>query len=539
MENKDFKGTVVQSTKQDKSFLILFLVLLFLHALVILNIDYFPFADVPSHLAEGTIFRHYNENTNSFKDFYLLNYFFYPNTFHLFFFSLPFFPDVEFANKILHLLIVVSLPVLVLLIIKEIKGNKWFSIVAFILVYGYNLSYGFTGNAVANNIILLILLLWLRTIDSKKNSVLRMLVISGLLFLVYFLHAMVALFCLLMMFSFIAYRYRKNFKSLFLQSLYLLPLGLMILYWWFFIQNSAQATTKFGTEDTSTIGYLKNYYQSEFWRTYINRGMFLLADNYQLFKGLLGYATGLLLSFIIVVPFIVLIYKWAFKKEKFTTLKLYLKNEGKFVYVLVFLAVASFCYFLLPNSIPGQAPLYTRFSTIVLLSLIFIGSKVPEMNNKTLSRIAGILAFVHLVLWAQYFYQFNKENQRFAEVLPDDNTKILSYMNFDSDFRGRAMYDHFQNYFIVKKKGPSTSMIIDYRFGMIRRKEGEKLPHQEHFYYLQADPREITQKSDYILVRGKIPDHYQKILDSLNTFVMIKNVDNWHLLKKKEIKTGL
>jgi len=515
----------------DKNFKLIFLFLLSAHTALILSVDFFPFADVPSHLAEGTIYRHYNEAGNLFNKYYSLHYLFYPNTFHLFFFSLPIFPTVEVANRILHLFTVVSLPVLVLLIIKELKGSKWFVIMSFILIYGFNLSFGFTGNAVANDVILLIIWLWLKSITHNKHSYLYMVSISALLLFVYFLHAMVALYCLLMVFAFMVYRHRNNIKTLTLNLFTLVPLATLILYWWFFIQNATESAANFDGKELSTGEFMKIYYSYEFFHTYPRRAMFLLADNFQLFSGPAGYVTGVALSFVIIIPALVVAVKYLNKKGNRNAYSFFQNIDTKFYYAILFFLVSAACYFLLPKRIPGQEPLYERFSTILLLAILFIGSKIQEANNRFFTYTATIIAFLHLALWGQYFYQFDKENIDFSKILPQDHNKVLSFMNYAPDYRGRNMYDHFQNYFIVRNKGIATSRVIDYRFGMIRRQLGTELPFQNHMYRYDS-PRELIKQADYLLIKGNIyPDH-KALLDSFNTFKTVKNLNDWHLLKR-------
>ncbi|WP_324677392.1 hypothetical protein [Hymenobacter sp. GOD-10R] len=520
--------------KSKRNFWIIFFLLLVVHAIVILSVRYFPFADVASHLAEGTIYKYYNEASNKFNEYYTLHYFFYPNTFHLFFFSLPIFSSVEVANRVLHFLIITSLPLLVYLIIREINGNRWFALTSFVLIYGYNLTFGFTGNALANDVILLILWLWLRTIEKRSNHLLNMIGIAAFLIVVYFSHAMVALFGLMMVGAFLLYRYKNNFGKLVLNSFSLLPLGALIAYWWFFLQKSAEGTTEYTPTEVSTGAFMKEYYAREFWVTYLDRVKFLVADNAQLFAGIIGKVVALLLTLIIVVPIAVLLYQYFVKRSKTIPLNSLLDPNNKFTYIIIFFFVSLGCYFILPSRIPGQEPLYERFSTILLFALIFIGSKIPEFNSRFFAYAATLVAVLHLALWAQYLYQFNQENKNFAQVFPQDNSKVLSYMNYDPFYRGRMVYDHYQCYYIIQHQGITTSKIIDYRFGMIRRKESGGLPSQERMYF-NENPRKLLQKADYLLVRGKIPANHQRILDSLNTFTKVKDVDNWHLLKRKSI----
>jgi len=526
------KGNITEKTPNifgDRSFNISFITLLLLHILVIINTSLFPFADVPSHLAEGTIFRYYGSDTNNFNEYYTLHYLLYPNTFHLFFFSLPIFSSVETANRFLHLISIISLPILVYFIIYEIKGNKWFAIASLVLVYNYNITFGFTGNAIANDLMLVILWLWLRIVNSNKYHFIYMLGISILLIGIYFMHAMVALFCVLMLATFLLYRY-NNIRKLLLNSFCLIPLGILIINWWFVLQKSAENSVSYGSKDVSTLAFMKEYYLHDFWLTYLSRGRFLVVDNSPLFDGLFGKVVGLLFSLIILIPLLLLIYNFIFRK--YYKFNFSYKKENKLHYIVIFLLINIICYFFLPSKIPGQEPIYERFSTTLLIALLFIASKIPEANKKFLTYAAIIIASCHLILWTQYLMQFNRENEAFAQILPQDNSKVLSFMNYDPAYRGRMMYDHFQNYFIVKKQGIATSRIIDYRFGMIRRKESGGLPPQNYMYN-DDNPRALLKKSDYILIRGTISSNHQRILDSLNTFRLVRNVQNWHLLKRK------
>ena len=70
-----------------------------MHLLLVGNVRIYPFVDVPNHLALANIYRYYGQPTNQFAQFYNLNTFLKPNTFHLFFCGSKIFPSVEFGNK--------------------------------------------------------------------------------------------------------------------------------------------------------------------------------------------------------------------------------------------------------------------------------------------------------------------------------------------------------------------------------------------------------------------------------------------------------
>src|SRR5690606_2603692 len=114
-----------------------------IHVFLIFFSPLLPFVDLPNHLAEATIYRYYHSPGNLFSDYYALVPWFYPNQFHLWFCALPVFPTVELGNRFFYGLYILLLPVSIYLIVKELKGNLWFSLFSLLFLYGYNVTYGF------------------------------------------------------------------------------------------------------------------------------------------------------------------------------------------------------------------------------------------------------------------------------------------------------------------------------------------------------------------------------------------------------------
>ncbi len=151
----------------DHRFLTIFSILLAAHLLIMAWMRMYPFVDLSFHLAAATIYRHINDPGNLFKEFYTVDSFLKPNTFHLWFCSLPFFKDVETGNKFFYLLYTLLLPTSVFLIVKELKGNLWVVLLSTMLLYNYNTTFGCVGYTFAIPVVLLICYFFLKTLNLK------------------------------------------------------------------------------------------------------------------------------------------------------------------------------------------------------------------------------------------------------------------------------------------------------------------------------------------------------------------------------------
>src|SRR5688572_24862341 len=99
-----------------KSVRIVLTVFFLVNAVVLLALPLLPFIDLPNHLAEATVYKFYGEDGNVLSQYYAPTPWYFPNTFHTVFCSL--FPDVEFGNKVFHLLYLAILLSSLYLVIK-------------------------------------------------------------------------------------------------------------------------------------------------------------------------------------------------------------------------------------------------------------------------------------------------------------------------------------------------------------------------------------------------------------------------------------
>lgn len=491
-------------------------VFVILNAILLFSLHLIPFMDLPSHLAEAAIYKHRSGSDTILPQFYKTVPWFFPNTFHMIFCSL--FPSVETGNKIFYILTIFILHFSVFLIIKELKGNPWYGLLSFLLTYNYNVTFGFCGFSIAIPIVFL--LFYVLLLDMKEDRFVWKITYSLLLILLFLMHAQLALFGLVLFGLMTVYRYWGNMKKLFAHLLLIpLPVLLMIFTWWF-----SRTTEK----EESMISFLLNYYRSSYIKTFYTRFKIIFCDNYQLKAGPLGLAIGVTMFILILLPLVI------FKKGRL------LPREKDFykqlAYPLILLFASLCCYGLLPDYLPGEYIIYQRFSPVVLLSVIILGSVLlRDVTTKWFKRYALIAGGVYFLLWFDYFYSFDKQNKEFSPAFFQGigNEARLSGLIYDYKYQGRANYIHFPAYFVIWNKGVAAVTLIDYRFGIVRRgPKGSQIPRSQPLigekYSIEPD---YTGRLNYLLVRGKAPvtpDH------NLDDYYLFRQAGDWQLFRKKQ-----
>jgi hypothetical protein len=474
---------------RDKAiFHALFLGLIALHLVLVLSARLYPFTDIPDHLAAATIARHAGEPTNQFSEYYRVDTFMKPNTAHLIFTSAKMFPSVELANRIFFALYAILLPLSVLLAIRKLGGNRWFALLSFLFMYNYNVSWGFAGYALAIPLVLLFCRFY--AFDERAFAgAARILGAAVLLAVLYFVHLLAAIFCLLLLALKAVLGRKGPARELGGVVLGSLPLVILIAAWW-------RAETR-GYAGMGTWRFLAAYYGSVFIRTLGDRAQLFTLDNYHLFAGARGYAVAALFSLGAVMPAAVL------------SLRRARTASGGSSAVIPLLIGALLCFALLPNEIPQQAVLYERFSVFVLLALIIYGgARAPASLPRGVAVAFAALAVIHFALWANYFFDFNRENAGFdaAFLRPAHGGEKLAGLIYDYRYRGRPVYIHFPSYYIVWEKGIATASITSYRFGPIRRRVSAlRLPRYLEWIGKRGSYDGRYRDMDYLLVRGHPP----------------------------------
>lgn len=505
---------MLNTSTPRRQVLVLVIAFVLLNAIFLLWMPLLPFIDLPNHLAESTIFKFHGHAGNIFSRYYQPEPWYYPNTFHTFFCSL--FPSVELGNKIFHILYIALLQVAIFLVARQLNGNPWYGLLGVLFTYNYNVTYGFVGFAMS--IPMLIFLFHLTLLNIAQDRWLLKTAISCLLVLIFLMHAQNALLALLLYGSMVLYHHKASLRKVLADGILVsLPLIVLIVVWW-----SGRAAGNEG----STFEYLADYYASGYLENFVIRFRIIVFDNFQLREGVAGLIFAAAFFGCLVFP---LLFSRPWREKP---LREFVTQAS---YILLFFVIALLCYLILPDKLPGQMPLFQRFCTIVILTFIILASVwIPNTGSRTLKYFVIVACAIYTLMWFEYIYAFNRQNKGFNRELFEgiSNRSTLAGLIYANDFRGRKVYIHFPNYFIVWNQGIAASKIIDYRFGVIRRVGAEdSLP----FYHELIGERYRLQPQyetmDYLLSRGEapvIPD------DNLRGFILARTEGEWRLFRRKD-----
>ncbi|MEO5602552.1 MAG: hypothetical protein ABIR06_16640 [Cyclobacteriaceae bacterium] len=473
--------------------------------------SFLPFIDLPNHLAEATIYKFY-EPGNVLSQYYKPTPWYFPNSFHTVFCSL--FNSVEVGNKVFHIFYIILLQGSVFLAIRELKGNSWYGLLAILFTYNYNVTFGFVGFAIS--LPFLIILFYVILLDIKKDKLVLKVCIAFLLVLLFLMHAQNALLGLLMYGLMMIYHYRRSFKRLILHGMLIpLPLLAMIFTWWF---------TRDQENEGSTLEYLKDYYGSGYWQGLSTRLRIIVFDNFQLQEGMPGVVIASIFFFCVLLP-VVWLRPW--KRRPGTTISV------ETVYAGIFFVITFGCYLLVPDKLPGQTPIFQRFCTIVMLSFIMLASIwLSKANVPWLKYFVILVSVTYTLFWFEYIYAFNQANKNFNKAIfsGTSNQGKLAGLIYENAYRGRKVYIHYPNYFIIWNQGIAASKIIDYRFGVVRRVAAEsELPFYQELIGENYSYQPQYARVNYLLVRGSAPVKPDR---NLTDFSLLRHSPPWSLYQK-------
>jgi hypothetical protein len=526
-------------SKDSRLFVLTFLVLLGLHVALISTARLFPFTDLPDHLAAATIARDMGEPSNDFASYYRVDLFGKPNIFHLVFCGLTIFPSVELANRIFLILYAVLLPTATLALIVRLGGNPWCSLLSFLLLYNYNVGWGFVGFAFSIPLVLLFYRLFIvdaTTLESAAGTALAALS----LVLLFFVHILAALFCLVLLFLDAASSGARARRTLPARVLAVLPFVALAALW-----SRGEVLGHLGP---GILAFLANYYRHVFSRTFESRLGVLVFDNYYLFAGSRGWAVALLFSCAILAS----AGFFAVTRRSRARLDIRLSRiapsgsaspvgpagsppptrpASPISPVFPLVIGSLLCVLVLPNGIPQQSVLYERFSVFLFLSLIlWAGANAPRRLPRAIPAVLIAFAFLHFILWSGYVLAFNRENAGFdgSFLEPKGRDMTLAGLMYDYRYRGKPIYIHFPSYYIVWERSAATAMITDYRFGPVRRAVGPgTLPRYLEWVARFGNYDGRYRDMDYLLVRGRVPG--TTAAEDLGGFGLVRTSGDWAL----------
>ncbi len=504
------------SIATDRWYLPVFILLLGIHVFWMAHLRLYPFVDYPYHLAESTIYRHYEEPGNKFSSYYSKEVAFRPNIIHLLFSTSTIFPNVETAYRIYFCLYVILLPVSMHLLIRQLGGAIWFSLLSFLMLYNFNVHWGFVGYMLSIPAFLIFFSLLLRYL--RRNEIILNVTLALWFVLIFLIHPLTALFSLVVFFLSCLWEYKLNWKLFAKKILVAVPILLIIGEWWFLGDSHGEQWT---------AGFVLHYYTGNYLDTLLQRITLLVNDNKFLFPGMVGMAVAFVLSIFILVPLI-------FPLGAFWSRFRIERNGSSIMPVYVLVLSSLCCWLFLPGYITGQFYVFDRFSVFFMLSLITLcAATFPYSLNKAVKAWIVTGCLLYSILWSNYFYEFEKEASSFTKkVLPSRSEETLCGMIYDREFRGRKVYQHFLNYHIVWNKGIACSGFIDFKVipAIGRKASLSRLPKYIGTIGSKND-RYVGQyrNVDYLLVRSKSKASTKKVIDN---FRLIRSSGPWFLYQK-------
>lgn len=422
-------------------------------------------------------------------------------------------PSVELANRLFYCLYVALLPISVYLLVRRLGGNRWLSMLSFLLLYHHSVTWGFTGHTMSIPLVLLVVYF---ALDPQNDRVWTKVVTSSMLLLLFFTHAQSTLFALLLLFLLLLYRNRRSLRLFLRDSVVLVPTVVIIVAW--------MTLEEYG--GPSITAYLRRYYQGQYWAEFPWRVILLYQDNSQLFTGRLGLSLGLFFSLMVLTP--VASYLLLRRKEVLRDIR---SERIAAPFILVFASL--FCCLVLPSSIPGQWNVYQRMGVFFFLFLVVLGAVLAPERMKKATVIAVCIASVfHFVLWYDYMRGFQKENVEFTRrVLPEGPSEgFLAGLIYEAQYRGWLVYVHFPNYHVVWNRGVTVNAFIDNRFSTVtRRASEEELPRYTDWVGFGGRYDGRYRNAEHILVKGDMPEDDRA---NMAGFGLAKSLGDWALYRK-------
>lgn len=516
-------------TQKNFSFvLVVYILLSFISFSNILINKILPFSDSPNHIAEAFLFKELNNNpSNPLFNYYKfdLNYF-TPNTLHIYLTSL--FSDVELGNQLFYLSYLILLIYLSYEIFHRLRFNNYEWLLAvFILAFNYNLMWGFSGFTLGISFNLLSVLFM---ISYSKKFYLRYLLLILLMSLFnYYANVQIFLFHfeLIILISLMTQFELKR-------KLYLLLTNMPVIIIFFLWTSSSKSFS----ESESTLGFLYNYYLTEYF-TELPRRIYRLfwLDNYKLFEGNVGRIAAIIFTLPVFISFTVLLYK-QLVKEKISVKNWFVNLKIGNQIVVIFLIASAINYMILPDRLPGQSFLYQRFSVFFFLSMIYyLGMNFYPLSGSKKFLLYSIV-IIHSILWFFYFQQFNYKVFDFKKILSGKDylyNKKLGYIVDEAGFRGHGIYNNFLNYHIIWNNGITPTEITNYRFRLVDL--ATTLP-RKYVVNKNISSDELNkifidyENMDYVLVYGKWLEERKELPPEWNK---LAEKGNWMLYRTKNI----
>lgn len=141
----------------SRGFRLVFALLALLTCLPIWTVDFLPMVDLPQHAAQVSVLRHWHDAECGYAQLYEINWFTPYWLGYLLAYALSWLVPVATSFRILLCLVLVGTPWIVRLLVRDLDGDEWWSLLCFPLGFGTTLAWGFFNFVVAIPLTLLVL----------------------------------------------------------------------------------------------------------------------------------------------------------------------------------------------------------------------------------------------------------------------------------------------------------------------------------------------------------------------------------------------
>ncbi len=453
------------------------------------RLDTLPFTDLPNHLAEAYIYSISDEPDHPLnREFSIDVTPITPNSLHVVFCS--WFDDVEVGNRVYYSAAILILLGGMALLVRLARGEPWLALLASMLIYNYNMVWGFTG-ATLGVVLLLpvaaVLAAWIR-----RPGIPWALVLTALMVVAFRNHALMFLVAALIVVCATLSRTVLPWRTRLLGLLPLAPATMLLAMW------SLQARAFSDHEPLPS--YLAAYFRTAYFPTLAKRlARFGANENFRLAEGV----DGVLIATAFTLPIIVLLATgiWHRRRELAR-----LVEDPVHHVAVVFTAVTALCYLLVPEALPGEPMLYQRFSVAVLCGVLWLASFITAGRIRTVVIVLTVpFVLVHGLLWHRYFDRVEQQAEPLIALMGDIPpvphealTAIMVVPRLAGIGHKRGFETiHYLNYRLIRQGGVVTSSATGYRFRILNRLD-DSLPAYRAMAGEDFDRREIVAYYDAV-----------------------------------------
>jgi hypothetical protein len=444
----------------ERAFWTVFATVLVLHLLAVNVTPILPWVDIPFHMAAAQIRATWDDPASLWGEYVSLRPLgLRPNLLYHLWAGSGIAGDVVTATRVFYSIYVVAIPLLSLAVVRTLNGSPWIALLAFLLVFNFNVTYGFAEFTAGLPFFLLLVLLlvhWDRTAGWWHAPA-----VGGALAVLFFGHALLAIFGLLTVVLFaVLKRGRQSWAAL----AACVPLVVLLATWY----------TGRG-DGESGIAYLWQYYTDGYWRGLWKRMHWSVRlDNRPLIEPLIS--SFLAAGFVAVVLVTLAGVMWSRLRAQSDPVskrvRVLFRLPG-FAGIGALLLAAGATVAFAPPGYPPFWNVFQRFMCLLVLALVFWAAALAGrrwFHPKAACLLAGI-ALLHGSLWLEHTLSYRDQlaplTRLFAAVPAEAIPGIFAA---DQKYRGDGeVFAHVSNLFIVLHGRMAVSPLFDYPYTHVPR----------------------------------------------------------------------